>query len=286
MAEPIDTNEKIAILDLSADILRYRLLKKEVSEADYRKLLLAILKNRSKLGKGPAPVEVPPTRSPENTHESSLIRLGGGAIDENGYMELGFRPSFNDLDDPDFPDDNGMQIQFLNTRLRYYVEDEKWEAERVEVIDINSMSSRDAAFKPPSWRVSTGWKRELTKDGERPILFYLNGGTGVSYFHSLTGLFYTMILAEIDISHHYEHDITGGAGIESGIVKRILEPYKIHIYGRMLGVLDDDINYRRTLALSQRLRLFRDIQLSLTTEFSKDYTHSYQDYTLTLLWYF
>lgn len=282
----MDNEEKISVLDVSVDILRHRLMKKEMTKEQYQKLLLRILKIRSKLGKKKHPVEINTPRQPEETHDSALVRMGAGNLDDTAYFQFSFRPTFNDICDPDFPDKNGMQIQFFNTTVNYYFKEEKLKLKALDVIDIKSIASRDAIFKPLSWKIKTGFKREYTADIERHLVSFINGGAGVSYFHPFCGLFYSILNAEMDVSRYFDKDFTVGVGLEAGVVKRIIDPWKVHLNGELMGFIAGDTHPRRHVTLSQRFRLSKNFQLELSNTLARDYHHSYQNHLLSLFWYF
>ena len=70
-----EIEEKIAVLDLSTDILRYQLLKKEVTKEQYKKILLNVLKTRSKLGKRESALEnMGRDRKEEAWHRQGLLQ--------------------------------------------------------------------------------------------------------------------------------------------------------------------------------------------------------------------
>ncbi|NJL60465.1 MAG: DUF4105 domain-containing protein [Desulfobacteraceae bacterium] len=179
----IDAEEKIKIFDLSIEYIQYQYAKKQITLEEYQKLLLKTLSARSRLGQKESDYAVPVPISPDESHESARMSIGAGIHDGSAYAELGFRPVFCDMSDSDYSLKDGNQIQFFNTKLRYYEEDRKFVLENLSFVDIMSVSARDRFFKPYSWKVNTGFFRRSFDGEESSSLYRLNTGGGMASYH-------------------------------------------------------------------------------------------------------
>ncbi|MBU0995894.1 MAG: DUF4105 domain-containing protein [Proteobacteria bacterium] len=275
----IKTDEKAAILDFASEYIQYQYLKKEIESEDYRKRLLSVLKVRSRLGKrGMSPPSLIP-RQPEKAHDSTLVSVGGGTLDGEGYAEIAFRPALNEICDPDFPDDNGMQIKFLDTRMRYWPDDDSATLEGLDVVNVRSLSSRSDLFKPVSWMFRTGLKRNTLEDKDRKIAYYVNSGVGVSYFKPITGLFYLLAAGELDLDNAYQDGYQAGAGFESGLIRRICDPVKIQVSGTVMKFFPGDHPIEKKISITGRIRISRNLHLALEASLNDVEDDSYQEFS-------
>lgn len=137
--------------------------------------------------------------------------LISGQVDDSDFIELDIRPAYHDLTDiPDgYPE--GSQLRFLATRLRYWTEDSKLDVEELTLIDINSLSPRDAFFSPTSWKIGVGAVRsELSSD--RSLAAYLKGGAGFAT-RALDGLLFIYLQGSLQA----HRDIHKGYGLGPGL---------------------------------------------------------------------
>jgi len=163
------------------------------------------------------PAITPPQR-PEKGHDSRRLSLKLGQDRKQNYAELGFRMAFHSLEDNEAGFLRGAQINMANIQIRANHETNKVELERLDVIDIFSLTARTQFFKPLSWRVYTGLEQQAGS-GKDNTAAHVTGGAGMTYPLFNDGLFYTLGIMRLEnnkeLSNHF---IEPAAGIESGLL--------------------------------------------------------------------
>jgi hypothetical protein len=217
---------------------------------------MSILKARSTLGR-PDGLEyaVPLPSSPEKGHGSMRMSIGFGYGEDRSFQELRVRPAYHDLMDDDAGYIPGSQIQFCDTRLRYYFADRKFELEAFNLIDIISLSDRDEFFKPFSWKAQTGLIQKRRHDGDNHLIYYLSTGGGFAYRNRFLGLYYGMIESDLNVAGSYESNHALGAGASMGLQKKITGFWKAHLHGKALYYPVGDEHKSYELSLEQNFTL-------------------------------
>lgn len=277
---------QILILDIVAEYLSYRYVKKKIAQKTYKKTLLETLKIRSQLGKQDHPYTYSPPPRPDQMHASRKFHGGYGANTKAPFYEIGYRPAFSDLVDTDLGYNQGTQIEFCDARVRYYPTKERFSLDHLDVIDIVSISPRDAFFTPLSWKVSTGVYQEITADGEESTLYKLNTGAGVAYYYDTLGLSYLFLEPELQYGTGLEENFALGGGISMGIIKTVTHKWKLHFHGKYASFRLGDIHNTARLSLTQHFIIQKNcgIQIKLAREMVfETYT---SEITLNILFYF
>ncbi|HBR18157.1 MAG TPA: hypothetical protein DD725_11230 [Deltaproteobacteria bacterium] len=229
-----NNEEKIMILDLAVEAVQYRYNNAELTQDEYLKLFLSILRERSKLGKSeegyytitaPAP--------PEEGHLSSRFSLGAGITDDVLFQEIRFRPAYHSLIDPDQGFVEGSQIIFADTAIRYYT-DGRIKLEDFDLVDIVSLSPKSNFFNPLSWKVKTGLTQKMFQDKEEHLIYQLNPGFGLAYKNGIIGLWYILAEGDLNIGGEFKEDYAAGAGIQIGAIKKITDYWKINLSAETL----------------------------------------------------
>ncbi|MCC7203178.1 MAG: DUF4105 domain-containing protein [Nitrospirae bacterium] len=234
----VSPEDKIKILDLSAEITQYDYGKKRMTKDDYQKQFLSILTERSRLGTtGDTAYNIPVPASPEKGHKTSLLRLGAGIKKNNLFYEAGYRTAYHALSDFDDGYIEGSQIVFLNTNARYYTKDNKVRLTDFDIIDIVSLSPGSIFFRSPSWKVKTGFTRK-TISGDKEILIYqLNPGAGFAFENSVTGLTYCMFETNLNVSGSLKDSYAFGPGVSVGSLRLITDYWKINVSLKAMSFL-------------------------------------------------
>jgi len=267
-------NEKIMILDLATEMLQYDFIDGKKAREDYSKRLVDILRERSRLGKAdPDLYDFPAPKSPEKCHRPKRISPGGGGVvNGKGFYELGIRFAYNDVCDPDYPVESGTQIQFANTKLRYDNETGEFGIEQMDIIDLLSLSPRDAFFRPWSWNFRTGFKKEitrfdrLTENHGRELFWQNTGGIGISKAFAEKVLFYGLAQVELDTDDSLEYGWSAGSGFMAGMILHLADPYKIMIEGSSVWFGLGDTHEKQTLRTVHKVRLSKNIHLGIDAE--------------------
>ena len=262
--EAEDKGRRIKILTLSTEYLQYRYSKERISREEYQESLLSILKARGKLGKDEEDIfamKTPP--SPEKGHLSGKFSLGGGIKGESEFLDLNLRPAYHGLLDPDKGYVEGSQIQFMNTVLRHYPEKRRLELERLDFVGILSYSPRNEFFKPLSWKVEGGLYQESFPDSNDHLVFRLSGGAGMVYGNSALGMYYGMADGSLKVSNRFEDSFSLGAGASTGLIKKLSEGWRTHLYAKAVYFELGDRHRSFSIVLNQQIDLAPNKSISI-----------------------
>jgi len=139
--------DKQYTLDLAANYLRYQYISHDISQKEYMKKFIKILKQRSKLPKEKHLNITSPT-NPVLSHDSSKISL---KIKKDPIITL--KPAFHFKNDINIGFSNGAYIDFF--KLSFTTE----KIESFYFFTISSLTPRNDIFKPISWEVTLGAER-------------------------------------------------------------------------------------------------------------------------------
>lgn len=153
---------------------------------------------------------------PDRGHDSRRLSLGASREGGRQNIDVGFRLSLHSLEERNFGFLPGAQINLGNMELRIN-EDQEFQVQRFDVIDIFSLSARDRFFHPVSWKVMTGWERRLV-GRSMTTTAHLSGGAGSSWspwkgLHS-----YVLATARIEQNQKFSRGVAPAAGALMGAV--------------------------------------------------------------------
>ncbi len=280
--QSLSRREKIRILDLTVEVIQYRYVKKDISQPQYRRHLLAALKARSRLGSSEtdwaSKISVPP--QPEQGHDSKRASMGVGLEGGDLFYELRFRPALTDLTDMDYIPQQGAQIEFGDLRTRYYPEHRRLLLDQAELIDIVSISPMSAFSKPLSWKANTGWHRKPLENDDNALYYRLNGGIGLSGQYSGSGLCYLMAEAELNIGGDIENDYAFGGGASAGTIFTAGRFCRIHLYGRVLRFFMGGPHTDYTAGGISNFKICRNHHLSVEARYEEAGSDRYEISTM------
>lgn len=248
------------VLEVGHDYLYYRYqtgaAPRDSSLPRARSILVARsrIKTSADFPKVPRP-EVPPDAG----HPTLRLAAGGVWEDDMFTLALRLRPAYHDLLDPPGGYTDGAQIDFLDLGLRLNPDTGDAKIEDLVLIDIFSLSPRDALFRPVAWRVSMGLRRRPSSRvfGEESsgLGFYVEGGPGLAWgnLHGLTG--YVFALASADANTRFESDYAAGGGASAGVLARLGSGWRLRMELGALDYLAGDDGRRRWATLSQQWSL-------------------------------
>jgi hypothetical protein len=228
----LDRERRIRVLDLAVELLQFSYAKERIEQDSYRKRILPLLTERSRLGSqqaDPYPITAP--LEPEQGHGTNRISIGGGIHGSSGFTEIGFRPAYHSLNDPGDGYVEGAQIQFMNTALRYYVDREHLQLQRLTLVDIVSLSEFESIFRRTSWKVAAGLDQISKENGDDVLAFRLNTGGGVTLTSDLLGMVYGICEADGNLGPGLRDWYALGFGISAGIIRQLGSGFQIHLSG-------------------------------------------------------
>ena len=159
-------------------------------DKDFSEQLLLM---RSRINLSDQPVFSFSGDDPRDGHKTTRWQLGAGDHEDVGYGVLGVRLAMHDLLDPPHGFLKGAAISVLDTRLRYYEQDEL----RIEAIDFFSIQSFSQAtpwHSPLSAEFGFSMARDRLRNDN---IFSLSSGVGYSTGTSSV-LLYALVHARID----------------------------------------------------------------------------------------
>ena len=208
--------EQKAIVDLAYKYLRYQKTK-QARDPDSAKRSHQLLQTLNSY-----PVEisindtVPTPLAPEKAHKSKRATLALGQRLNNNYAEFGFKMAFHDLEDNKEGFLQGAQINIGSIKIR--AEDNVGlRLYQLDFVDIFSLTPRNEFFNPLSWKVNTGFEKQLTKNKDQ-LVYQLNGGAGGSWQLIKNHQFYALAIARLEINKQLKNLLEPAVGFNSGFL--------------------------------------------------------------------
>ena len=212
----LPVNEQKMVVDLAYKYLRYQNTKKSKDPAIAKRSYLLL----QQLNSYPADINISATIAtpfpPEKSHKSKRITIGLGERLDNKYAELGFKMSFHDLEDNKNGFLQGAQINIGSIKLR--AEDNVGlRLYQLDLVDIFSLTPRNMFFKPLSWKVYSGFERELTNDNDQ-LVYHVTGGAGGTWEMLKNHQFYALGIFRLEINKQLKNTFEPAIGFNTGFL--------------------------------------------------------------------
>lgn len=213
--QAIDAEQQKLILQTAYKYLRYKKTD-EARDAQSAATSYRLLSALSQTGAADIAEPPPVPSQPEYGHHSKRLNLKLGRENEQNYIEAGVRMAFHSLQDnlPGFLP--GAQINMGSLQIRA-TEDDTVKLQRLDVVDIFSLTPRTELFDPLSWKILTGLERQLVGDQQR-LLTHVSGGVGVAYQPLQRGLAYGLLTLRLERNREFERTIEVAWGVDSGLL--------------------------------------------------------------------
>lgn len=281
-----DSNQKAIVLDIAAEMTQYKFMRQKIDKKTYQERFLQILNARKEVGKVESDIyNVPITVRPEEGHSSGRFSIGTGMRDRLLYQSLIWRPAYHDLMDPDEGFQAGSEIVFGGLEFRYYFEKEKLDLHRVDIIDIFSLGRRDEFFRPISWKVYTGFRKEILNDHREHMVYVLNPGFGIAKKNRIFGLFFAMIETELKLGRGFKRDYSAGTGFSVGLIKNMTERWKLGIQTKGIFYPVEG-NKLYSINLRQNYKITKNTGIRVDFERIRSYSNYWSEAELLLHFYF
>ncbi len=174
--------EKADVLETAYQFVQYQYVAKNLELADYRKQSFKLLMARNKVAEQGSIAELDKGKEPYLTHDSMRAEIGTGFRNGEAFQEISYRPAYHSLTDDNYGFLRGAEINFLNTTLRHYDEQNKTVLQKFDIVGIKSISPMDAMFRPFSYEIRWDVVREYNPETQdEGYVTNLKVGTGVSY---------------------------------------------------------------------------------------------------------
>jgi hypothetical protein len=209
-------NEQKKVVDLAYKYLRYQNTKKARDPAIAKRSYLLL----QQLNSYPTNININVTIAtpipPEKGHKSKRVTLGLGERLDNKYAELGFKMAFHDLEDNKDGFLQGAQINIGSIKLR--AEDNVGlRLHQLDFVDIFSLTPRNKFFKPLSWKVYSGFERQLTKNKDQ-LTYHVTGGAGSTWELLKNHQFYALAIFRLEINKQLKNTFEPGIGFNTGFL--------------------------------------------------------------------
>ncbi len=208
--QTVDVIQKARVLRLADELLSYQ----SETPANIQHTVLSEL---SSLGLSAEQTAfVYNARPPENSHATSRWQLTAGEIDGQDYYQIGFRPVFHDLLDDPAGLLNGASVNVLDTRFRWFEEEQKLELSQLRLFELKSL------LRVTRWEASLSKQLliEFTRRDElagSPRVFKFEAGLGYAYGND-SGLIYALANLRLDYSAKLIDDYAAYTAAEIGLL--------------------------------------------------------------------
>lgn len=255
--------EQKKIVSLSYQYLRY-LTSSEARDPGIAKRQYKLLQL---LNSYPADVSpgsrVPVPISPAKGHKSKRFSFGLGQRLNNQYINLGFKMSFHDLEDNQKGFLQGAQINIGSVEIRAE-ENVGLRLDKLDIVDIFSLTPRNKFFSPLSWKINTGFERQLTHDTDQ-LVYQLSGGAGGAWEIMKNHQYYSLAIIRLEINKMMKNDIEPAVGFNTGFISHFQnQTAHLALSGEQFedGLYRLRIKYTHNFVLStnQSLKLFVEQQ--------------------------
>lgn len=279
--------EQARVLELAVDEVAYREASKAQPSERAERVTLALLKARNKLEvPDQTPVIPVPKARPDQGHESARAGFGYGYEEPRHFAQLEFRPAYHDLMDPEEGYIRGAQVQFLNLALRLYPEDQSVELERLDAIDVVSLSPWNRFTKPFSWKVNLGAARRRFDGGDRALVGRLHPGVGLSYELTERSMIYAFADGALELSNRFDQLFAVGIGPSLGMIHDASERWRVGLSARVQHYLLGEPTDLHQITLGQRMRLTKQSALRFDLSWTREIGASFIGANASLLLYF
>jgi hypothetical protein len=274
----LSEDRKRDILNASYEYLRY--LEKDKARdavtAKHSYKLLSLINSYPASDHIPTPPRPTP---PELSHGSKKFSVAIGERLDESYLDIGYRMSFHDLEDNEHGFLRGAQINLGSINFRTD-SDATTRLSRLDFVDIFSATPRSRFFTPITWRVYTGFERQLTGLDD-VLVSHVTGGAGVSYIPWRNGEFYGLGTLRLEHNENMNSTIEPGIGLITGLLHHFNgSTARIELNGEQF---DDDIyrvksSYKHNFVISTnhslKLMAVREWHSSINfSEFSLSYQY-------------
>lgn len=212
LAGQLDPQQQAAALELASELLA----ETNASSERQMKLLAA----RSHL---PAYVSTNFEFSaipPETSHASARWQLSVGEVEQRRFYEIGLRPSFHDDLDPPDGFARGVSISALDTRLRWYEDNQQLELESLDIFTMRSLVPVESWARPLSRKISLQLNRQsINQSTNTQWAHLLQAQFGLGYARQLNPLLlYALVESQLDYSGRLQRNYAWYAGLDTGVL--------------------------------------------------------------------
>ncbi len=279
--------EQAQVIELALDYAAYRQSPRFGREEQSAGTVSKLLKTRSMLDvPDQTPVIPAPDIWPGAGHKPARAGVGYGLEDRRQFLELTISPGYHDIFDPEGGFTRGARVSLMNTALRYYPEENTAQVERIDVIDIMSLSSWSRLLRPVSWNAGVGMGRKYRAASDRPLLGRLNGGIGISHDFSQQTSAYAFTESMLELSDRFRYIVAPGVGPSVGILHDFSDRWRSGLFFQWQLFFLHEWRNDYEIASGNRFTINRQSIAVLDLAWECEFGHSYPEVKLYWQFYF
>lgn len=261
---------RAAVLGVAYDELQYAFSVGRTTQEQSQGLARRILIARSRLGDlgdalPPLGEVAPPAVPPHEGHDSALLELASGVRDGDPFVDLRFRPALHTLLDREGGYTPNMQIRFLDTRVRYFPDDDDVRLQELTLVEAVSLSPRVEVFRPFAWRIRTGFEtRRVRRPGglKDSWVARTDIGAGLAYRPADGVHLYLMATALFDAGPRLDSDVSlGFGGVGGAYLRTPLDRLKVHLFVDSSEFVAGDTTTRLRTGGEARMAITRNLAI-------------------------
>jgi len=218
---------------------------------------------------------------PEDGHYTKRTNITAGRDNKQNYIEAGMRMAFHSLEDNVNGFLQGAQINMANFQIRA-TQDETVKLQRLDFVDIFSLTPRTALFDPLSWKILTGMERQWTYGVDR-LVTHVTGGAGLAYEPFDDTLVYGLVTLRLEHNRGFADNIEPAMGFDTGLI------YHFASSTARFELSGEEFShqvYRHRAIYAQNFVLSQNHSLKLTYKYEKQPLTDFDAFNLTYQYYF
>jgi hypothetical protein len=266
-------------IDAAYDLLRFHEGLKKDPSAEFLRKERELLVMRGRTGVDPLLDDVrPASDAPETGHPAMRLGAGGGVVGSQrlSFEELSLRLALHDFLDPPRGYLDDAELEMLDLRLRFYNASHQVFPERLDLLNILSVSGFDRWIPKTAWtvRVFGAQAHNLGCFGLPCSYGDLETGGGVALRAGHPLLLYVLTEADLAAGAPFEERYRIGLGGFAGAVLRLAQVYQLSADARYDYYLLGDRRRAPVIDLGQAVSLRTWIELRVVVEAIGHYTEA------------
>lgn len=266
-------------IDAAYDLLRFREGLKKDPSPEFQRKERELLILRGRTGIEPLHDDVrPASDAPETGHRSLRFGAAGGWVGSQhlGFEELSLRMALHDFLDPRRGYLDDAELEMLHLRLRFYNQSRKLFPERLDMLNILSVSGYDRWIPKTAWMVRAygAQAHNLGCFGLRCSYGGVQTGGGIALRAGRPLLVYLLTSADVAGGGPFEDHFRIGAGGLAGTVLRLGDVYALKAQARYHYYFLGDHRSPPVFDVGQSLSLGTWAELRLVGEAIGRYTEA------------
>jgi hypothetical protein len=266
-------------IDAAYDLLRFREGLKKDPSPEFQRKERELLILRGRTGVEPLQQDVPPdSDAPETGHRALRFGVSGGWVGSQhlAFEELSLRMALHDFLDPRRGYLDDAELEMLHLRLRFYNQSRKIFPERLDMLNILSVSGYDRWIPKTAWTVRAYGAQAHNRGcfGLRCSYGGVESGGGIALRAGRPLLFYLLTSADVAGGGPFEDHYRIGAGGLAGAVLRLGHVYALKAQARYYYYFLGDHRRAPVFDVGQSLSLGTWAELRLVGEAIGRYTEA------------